>query len=180
METLRCSTCIGVLTEPVAHRCPFCGRPLRGAHAVSVLGEDTRVGTAPLLVDEWMARRVRGESPPGTAVAPVVWEGRFTDVSDSGRELVALMSLAPAVTPVAVPMPGGDAPAARAVVTVSAPVLAAEPEPAAAPELPGEADASAEESTPPESALDPEVQGIIDRLYEQARAEVAPDDAPTE
>ena len=76
METFRCPTCIGVINEPRAPRCPSCGQNIRRRKPV-VLGDDHRKG-AYLPVDRWMLARLHAEGPRARRhIAPVAWHGKF-------------------------------------------------------------------------------------------------------
>jgi len=100
VETFRCPTCIGVLTEPRAPRCPSCGQNIRRRRPV-VLGDDHRKG-AYLPVDRWMLARLRAEGPRARRhIAPVAWHGKF-ETSPLAEPAFAAMP-SPVATPLVPP-----------------------------------------------------------------------------
>ena len=77
METFRCPTCIGVLPDARANRCPNCGQNIR-RRPPKVLGEDTRIGATNLPIDRWMLDRLHNDGRGRHALPPVAWHGKFT------------------------------------------------------------------------------------------------------
>ena len=78
METFRCPTCIGVLTDVHARRCNQCGQNIRRRRP-RVLGEDHRIGATDLPIDRWMLARLHGTGRKRNrnSLPPVAWHGRF-------------------------------------------------------------------------------------------------------
>ncbi len=68
METFRCPTCVGVLADARAPRCPHCRQRLRRKRP-RILGENTRIGAANLPVDRWMLERLHRDEPASTVGA---------------------------------------------------------------------------------------------------------------
>jgi hypothetical protein len=100
VEIFRCPTCIGVLTDAHATRCPNCRQSLRRKRP-KVLGEDTRIGAANLPVDRWMLARLHNEGRRRHALPPVAWHGRFTTSPLAEPAFAATPS--PVATPLAPP-----------------------------------------------------------------------------
>jgi hypothetical protein len=78
VETFRCPTCIGVLTDVHARRCNQCGQNIRRRRP-RVLGEDHRIGATDLPIDRWMLARLHGTGRKRNrnSLPPVAWHGRF-------------------------------------------------------------------------------------------------------
>jgi hypothetical protein len=78
VETFRCPTCIGVLTDVHARRCNQCGQNIRRRRP-RVLGENHRIGATDLPIDRWMLARLHGTGRKSNrnSLPPVAWHGRF-------------------------------------------------------------------------------------------------------
>lgn len=71
----RCPTCIGVLADPTAQRCPSCGQRLRNRRP-RVLGEEHRPGAKMLPIDRALHDRLHGVPAKGRRarhLAPPPW-----------------------------------------------------------------------------------------------------------
>lgn len=198
MEIFRCPTCIGVLDDALATRCPNCRQSLRRKRP-RVLGEETRLHSAKLPVDRWMLARLHNEGRRRSALPPVAWHGRFTTSPLAEPAFAATPS--PIATPLAppsaadpAPEPTSITPAEEPPATVGALALDVYTHPVATPEninADDEHEVDAPTTPPvamwtppaptlpaprpvvPHEDLDPDVRAIVDDLYEQARAELS-------
>jgi hypothetical protein len=125
VETFRCPTCIAVLSEPRAPRCPSCGQNIRRRRPV-VLGDDHRKG-AYLPVDRWMLARLHAEgSRARQHIAPVAWHGKF-ETSPLAEPAFAAMP-SPVATPLAPPTITAPEPPAPRLETDVPPIETEAPE----------------------------------------------------
>ena len=109
MEYLRCPTCLSLLADGGAKRCPSCRTRLGSRGRPIVLGESNRISSRPVMAIEWdlrakvlaeneaLERRERvaakagagnGSAPPASfgGVAPEVAAGRHSSTAPKGRE----------------------------------------------------------------------------------------------
>lgn len=106
METFRCPTCIGVLPDARAKRCPHCGQNIR-RRAPKVLGEETRIGANHLPVDRWMLDRLHNDGPRKHALPPVAWHGKFatSPLAEPNFSATAVPTATPLAPPTTVAAP---------------------------------------------------------------------------
>jgi hypothetical protein len=203
VEIFRCPTCIGILVDARATRCPNCKQSLRRKRP-RVLGEETRLHAANLPLDRWMLARLYNDGRRRQSLPPVAWHGRFTTSPLAEPAFASTPSpiatpLAPPSAPDPVTEPASITPPEEppAPATIGALALDVYTHPVATPE-PGPVDADDHDHdhdeiegpppvatwTPPaplavsrpvvpHEDLDPDVRAIVDDLYEQARAELS-------
>jgi hypothetical protein len=158
LETFRCPTCLFMLSDPGASRCPSCHKKLRRRGRPIVLGDKKHFGThAPTDIDLLLAERAERAqasfdkdplvaSVPAPPQAPAPLEARST------VEPPPVVAEPPVVAP--------------------PPVIAAPP--VARESVERESDALPHTTIFEPSQFDPEMRQVLDSLYRKARSE--PDD----
>jgi hypothetical protein len=166
LETFRCPTCLTVLADVSAKRCPACHTKLRKRARPIVLGESSRTGAKLTPFDLEMQARLASVTAP--AVSPVVaapparlFRNAPTPVpAGTEHELVPLRS--PELVAVFEPEPEPD----PVLVTAPAPepVLAIAPDPEPEP-------VPATEPVREASPLEGSLNEMLDELFRKARAD---------
>ncbi|HET9727894.1 MAG TPA: hypothetical protein VFR41_00660 [Acidimicrobiia bacterium] len=169
------------MANPNAHRCHLCGQALY-RRAPRVLGEEHRIGANLLPIDRHMIDRIYGEPKRGLlrrkrAGAPVAWQGRFTTTPASEPaariETPPFEPIAPSAPPIEAPLPRYE----PAVVDVEDPFPADEPMQPTVDAL--GLDVFVRPNVVEHGELDPDVRALVDDLYAQAHAELAPGESAT-